>query len=607
VNFLPQGDTFDYLRSTARNRNFNLRTSHNIDLTLGKAYLHLEPMFSYNHYDRSSSSVSAAFSTMQTGVSRSLLENLYSPDVQDTIRRASINRYGKETLSKGHIMSGGITANGTIKFRSSSDYLDLTGSLTGSSQKDDLFNRYAINYGSSGLATSNANQYFQNHPDRKLGYLAFATYHFRMSKTTDISFGYGYEHQYRKYNSSLYLLDTLSTSAIGVLPSVREYESMIDRHNSYNSIYDEGMHNIIPALEWRKQYDKGSLYFTARFFITPTRQRLDYDRGAVDTTIVRNSVKWALPNWILNWTSKDHSFTTQLELNIQSQTPDLVNMVNITDDTDPLNIRLGNPYLRNQQTYELKGLIRKSNRQRQTMKSLRLEYSRMVNALTMGYSYDAATGIRTYRADNTNGNWTAAAIIGYETPLDRHRRLTLSADTRAQYRNSVDLIGERTTGGNDAPTESTVHTTQLGENLRLNYKIGSSSAIGFKGNLTWYNTNSDRTAFTRINAFNFNYGVITTLQLPWHLQLATDIIMFSRRGYEGNVMNTDNLIWNARLSYTTLRGRLTWMLDSFDLLAQLDNVTRTINAQGRIETYTNVLPRYALLHVVYWLNKQPKR
>ena len=83
--------------------------------------------------------------------------------------------------------------------------------------------------------------------------------------------------------------------------------------------------------------------------------------------------------------------------------------------------------------------------------------------------------------------------------------------------------------------------------------------------------------------------------------------MYSRRGYGSSELNTDNLIWNARLSYTMLKGRLTWMLDGFDLLGQIDNVTRVVNAQGRIETYTNVLPRYTLLHVVYRFNKQPKK
>jgi len=49
------------------------------------------------------------------------------------------------------------------------------------------------------------------------------------------------------------------------------------------------------------------------------------------------------------------------------------------------------------------------------------------------------------------------------------------------------------------------------------------------------------------------------------------------------------------------------MLDGFDILGQLDNVTRNVNAQGRTETYTNVMPRYALLHVTYRFNRLPKK
>ena len=66
-------------------------------------------------------------------------------------------------------------------------------------------------------------------------------------------------------------------------------------------------------------------------------------------------------------------------------------------------------------------------------------------------------------------------------------------------------------------------------------------------------------------------------------------------------------MWNARLSRPFLKGRFLVVVDGFDLLGQLSNVTRTLNAQGRTETYTNVMPRYALFHIIYRLNKQPKK
>lgn len=607
VNFLPQGDTYDYSRSVARNRSFNLSTTHGIDLKRKNGFLHLEPSFRYSRYNRSNSSVSATFSSMQYNVNRDLLENIFSLDAQDTIRRTLINRYKKETLNKGYSLDGGLAATATIKFNGNNDYLDMEAELEGGSRKDDDFNRYAINYGADGNVTSQANQYFKNHPDRRLTYRTFATYHLRISRAAEFSIGYGYTHLHTEKSSSLYLLDTLSTSAIGVLPSMAEYESRIDRRNSYAGTKSEGTHNILPAISWTKDYAQGKLYFKAGISVMPARQQLDYRRGDTDTTIVRNTVKWALPRWILSWTDKKRSFTSQLALDVQTTTPDLVNMVNIIDDTDPMNIRIGNPNLHNQQTYELSGFIRKGNHRRQTMKSLRLDYSRTVNALAMGYSYDSATGVHTYRADNVDGNWLASVTAGYDTPLDKQRRLMLYTNTRAECRNSVDLIGESETGGDFAPIESAVRTMHLGENLRLNYKLHNSSALALKCNFAWKRSTSKRTDFTDINAFSFDYGAIATFRLPWHIQLATDLTMYSRRGYVGSSMNTNNLIWNARLSYSMLQGRLTWMLDGLDLLGQLDNVTRTVNAQGRTETYINVLPRYALLHIVYRLSKLPKK
>jgi hypothetical protein len=72
-------------------------------------------------------------------------------------------------------------------------------------------------------------------------------------------------------------------------------------------------------------------------------------------------------------------------------------------------------------------------------------------------------------------------------------------------------------------------------------------------------------------------------------------------------MNNDDLVWNARLSHSFFKGSLVVMLDGFDILGQLSNVTRTMNAQGITENYSNVIPRYAMLHVTYHFNVMPKK
>ena len=82
--------------------------------------------------------------------------------------------------------------------------------------------------------------------------------------------------------------------------------------------------------------------------------------------------------------------------------------------------------------------------------------------------------------------------------------------------------------------------------------------------------------------------------------------MYSRRGYIDNTMNTNELVWNARLTKRLMHGNLLLQLDGFDMLGQLSNVRHSIDAQGRSETFYNVIPSYGLFHVTWRLNKKPK-
>jgi hypothetical protein len=48
-------------------------------------------------------------------------------------------------------------------------------------------------------------------------------------------------------------------------------------------------------------------------------------------------------------------------------------------------------------------------------------------------------------------------------------------------------------------------------------------------------------------------------------------------------------------------------LRGYDLLGQVSNLQYYISAQGRTETWTNALRRYALLSVSYRFSQKPKK
>lgn len=79
--------------------------------------------------------------------------------------------------------------------------------------------------------------------------------------------------------------------------------------------------------------------------------------------------------------------------------------------------------------------------------------------------------------------------------------------------------------------------------------------------------------------------------------------MNSRRGYTDKSLNTNELIWNAQISQSFLKGKsLVMMLQFYDLLQRQSNLSRSITASMRSDTEYNAINSYVMLHVNYRLN-----
>lgn len=171
------------------------------------------------------------------------------------------------------------------------------------------------------------------------------------------------------------------------------------------------------------------------------------------------------------------------------------------------------------------------------------------------------------------------------------------------YDRSADLI---TLDANTEPTKNIVNRYGLSDRLGLGWSR-KGVRIKASANAGWNRYLSDQAGFEAFNAWNIRYGVTGNFKLPKNFGISTDFDIYSRRGYSEPSLNTDNFVWNARLSYSILKGQLLFMLDGFDILHSLSNVNYTVNAQARTETYKNVLPRYFMFHVQWNFTKLPKK
>lgn len=609
MNFLQAGNTYDRILNQSRNKNLMLTTEHDFNFQWERTMLTLKPKFNYRKYDNENAYSSAAADTEISGYGQEILDQLFQPEGADTLRRLLINRNLQNNLGSGSTWNGGLEVGTVFKMKYSPDALSLNASANFKGGDAERFARNRVDYyrGQTASSTDFRNQYWRNTPAEGYNYKLRAEYDFDKKPWPLWTFRYQYEQKYESRDAALYRLDWLSgwgadsEHAIGTLPSETEYLNTLDVTNSYDSRQWDKIHEVGIWLNWNKRTEKGKWWSQVRPTLSFQDSRMNHQQAQRDTVFTRKTVLFNLVNSFIQWNTYDNKHTVALFYDVNTQAPDMQYLLTVRNDADPLNVTTGNPNLKNPQrhNYSLSYNYRKNQRQIYA----RVEQSFTRNAIAMGYLYDKQTGVRSYRPENVNGNWDATADFRFFTPLDKQRRFELSNFLTGRYIHSVDLSG---TGTDLTDRLSKVNTFRLTDQLSLKFRTDKLT-VGAMANASWNNSRSDREDFTDIDALDLRYGLTLQWQLLYKWQFNTDLTMYTRRGYGDESMNTDDLVWNAQITRPFFKNRLQLTVDGFDILRQLSNVTRVLNAQARVETYTNVIPRYLMVHLTYRLNIQPKK
>ena len=350
-------------------------------------------------------------------------------------------------------------------------------------------------------------------------------------------------------------------------------------------------------------------YFVFRLPFRNTNERLWYNDFAGLDTIARRSYVEVTPSISWSQWGKKNGLNS-LNYSMSMSRPSLADLMPVDDTSNPLVTSINNPNLKSTLTHYIGIGFRFNNDSTRHFFNINSNASLTQNAIGMRTIYNPQTGAYTYMQDNINGNWNWNLYTNYEQPLDSAKHFTLEQRANASYTHSVDfeMAYEQYVPFQDMTfTKSTVHNWTLNEHLGVEYQKDKFT-IGLSGEVNWRRSTSQRQNFENISAFDYNYGGLLRYTIPWiELSIATDIRMYSRRGYQSTMMNTDDLVWNAELARSLFNEKLTLKFTAFDLLHQLSNKQYSVNAQGRTETWNNCIPRYLMLSVAYKFNKQPKK
>lgn len=392
----------------------------------------------------------------------------------------------------------------------------------------------------------------------------------------------------------------------GALPSNEQLLSVLDTNNSDTHTHFERTYGGGISFNRQLGDDEGWLSFD--FPLHSIHERMHYDDGELDTIAHRSNLIFE-PSF--SWYHWGKNFK-MMQYSMSMDKPDFASLMPTDDTTNPLVLMINNPHLKNRISHMFYTSFNFRNDSTARRISLNANVSLTQNAWGTRSSYDPLTGAYTYMQDNINGNWNASGSIGYERPLGKARLFTIENNLSAGFAHSVDFaLAQSTYAATESQPSSEdlsrVNTFTTTEDLHLKFQKDKLT-LQVGGEVNWRHSTGSEATFQTINAWDYNYGLTAKYTIPWmNVDVATDLKMFSRRGYNSDMMNTDDLVWNASLSRSFFKGKLTARLMAFDILHQLSSTQYSVNAQGRTETWHNCIPRYALLTLSYKFQKMPKK
>ena len=441
-------------------------------------------------------------------------------------------------------------------------------------------------------------------PTTSNGYVVSATYSEPLWKGAHLQANYELRYSQNKSDRQTYDFSHEPLNIFsGIVPVYRDWDTWLspveshlddylDRSLSRFSEYKNYTHNLRLTLRhWEEKYD-----YNVGFLVQPQHSNFIQDYRGVYVDTIRNVTNFT-PTLDFHYKFSDQS-NFWLHYRGDTRQPEMTQLLDITDDSNPLYITQGNPGLKPQFTNSLNAYYNNYIAKYKRSIVLYANYRTTRNSISNLVRYNPETGGSISRPENINGNWNINAGVNFNPALDSAAHWNVGTNTRIRYNNYVSYVAQQKA---DAQ-KNTSRSYNIFERLSAGYR-NQWLEVTLDGNITYQHTRNVLQPNANLDTWQFNYGGQFLVRLPLDIEVSSNLHERSRRGYNDPAMNTNELIWNGQISKSFLKNKsLVVALNFYDLLGQQSNYERSINATSRSDTQYNSINSYAMLHVRYRLN-----
>ena len=274
---------------------------------------------------------------------------------------------------------------------------------------------------------------------------------------------------------------------------------------------------------------------------------------------------------------------------LRSSQPSIAQLQPVADESNPLNIVIGNPELKPTFTHRVNLRFNDFNQDAQRSIMAMIGVNVQQNSIISTITNDPTTGGQTTTYTNINGVWDAMAMNMLSFPFSSSKAWYFTSNIFArlsQTKGFSDGDYNRSIGLNLNVAPGIAYRTSLFDlELRPRY--------GYQLTHNSMQNSRDRNVHTWGAMFNGTYSA------PFGLVISTDLNFSTSSGYSTGY-NSTQWIWNGSIAYQFLRNKeASIQISVYDILGQQKNISRTQTASYIQDAIYNSLGRYGMLTFTY--------
>jgi hypothetical protein len=291
-----------------------------------------------------------------------------------------------------------------------------------------------------------------------------------------------------------------------------------------------------------------------------------------------------------------YDFTRYKHLSINyagiTNQPDVSQLQPVPDITDPLNIREGNPYLKQEYTHAVQlGYVAVDpfrNKHLFAFFNLQETQNKIVDAQVVDTS-----GVKHTMPVNVNGVYNMTGNFTWGLPV-RALKGTVNFNSNMGYSKTEQFINT---------ASNTIHTFTAGPSARLFVTPTDKLDLSLRAGFDYYNTTYSLQSALNTDYFSHQYEGEVNWQIPADFQLSSSFT-YTVNSRRADGFNTSVPLWNASFSRQFLRfNRGELKLSVYDLLNKNVGINRSSNQSYIEDSRVKNLQRFFLLSFTYSLSK----